>query len=61
MALVRYAGAGEWYKVRGAPVRMLSADLDRGEHERAHKAILARVTAPATVEAGNELTVDLRG
>lgn len=48
-ALVRYAGADEWYKVRGAPVRKLPANLDRGEHERAQRppSLASRLRQPS--------------
>lgn len=52
--LVRYAGADEWYRVRGAPVP------ERDGHEQTHQAILARLTTPGQVD-GNELPVDLQG
>ena len=54
-ALVRYAGADEWYRVQGAPVP------ERGGHEQTHQAILARLTTPGQTEGGNELPVDLQG
>ena len=55
-ALVRYAGAGEWYTVTGSPVGTGS-----GDHRASHEAVLARLTTPGPVEDGNELPVDLRG
>ena len=59
-AFVRYAGAEEWYRVAGAPVRAVSPDPDKGEHEQAHGAILARLTEPTEPAAGgNETPVDL--
>lgn len=58
-AFVRYAGADEWHRVAGAPVRALGAAPNRGEHEQAHEAILARVTTPGPVADGNEMPVDL--
>ena len=53
-ALVRYAGAEEWYTVSGSPVR--AGDED---HRASHEAALARLMTPGPVEAGNELPVDL--
>ena len=55
-ALVRYAGAEEWYTVSGSPV-------GEGGKERCspHEAALARLTTPGPLEDGNELPVDLRG
>jgi hypothetical protein len=55
-AMVRYAGAEEWYTVSGSPVVAAG-----GEHHRAsHEDVLARLTTPGPVESGNELPVDLR-
>jgi hypothetical protein len=54
-ALVRYAGAEEWYSVSGSPI---SAG---GEvHLALHEAALGRLTTPGAVEGGNEQPVDLR-
>jgi hypothetical protein len=55
-ALVRYAGAGEWYTVSGSPVSAGGED-----HRALHEAALARLTTPGPVEGGNEMPVDLRG
>jgi hypothetical protein len=55
-ALVRYAGAEEWYTVSGSPVR-----ADGEDHRASHEAVLARLTTPGPVEGGNEQPVDLRG
>ena len=55
-ALVRYAGAEEWYTVTGSPVGTGS-----GDHRAWHEAVLARLTTPGPVEDGSELPVDLRG
>jgi hypothetical protein len=54
-ALVRYAGAEEWYTVTGSPV-----GTGGGDHRASHEAVLARLTTPGPVEDGNELPVDLR-
>ena len=56
---MRYAGAEEWYRVAGAPVRTLGPDPERGEHEQAHEAVLARLTTPGPVAGGSEVPVDL--
>jgi hypothetical protein len=55
-ALVRYAGAEEWYTVSGSP---LTADID--DHRASHEAALARLTTPGPVEDGNEQPVGLWG
>ena len=55
-ALVRYAGAEEWYTVSGSPVA-----ADGGNHRASHEAALQRLTTPGSVEGGNELPVDLQG
>lgn len=55
-ALVRYAGAGEWYTVSGSPLAAGGED-----HRALHEAALARLTTPGSVEDGNEPPVDLRG
>ena len=55
-ALVRYAGADEWYAVSGSPVAAYGED-----HRALHEAALGRLTTPGFVEDGNELPVDLRG
>ena len=55
-ALVRYAGAGEWYTVSGSPVAAGGED-----HRALHEAALARLTTPGPVKDGNELPVDLLG
>ena len=57
-ALVRYAGAEEWYTVSGSPLAKPAGGED---HRALHEAALARLTTPGTVEGGNELPVDLRG
>ena len=57
-ALVRYAGAEEWYTVSGSPL----AKPEGGEDPRAlHEAVLRRLTTPGPVEDGNEQPVDLSG
>ncbi len=53
-ALVRYAGAEDWYTVSGSPVAAGSEN-----HRASHEAMLARLTKPGPVEDGNELPVDL--
>ena len=55
-ALVRYAGAGEWYSVSGSPLAAGGED-----HRASHEVTLTRLTTPGPVEGGNELPVDLRG
>ncbi len=55
-ALVRYAGAEEWYTVSGSPVSAGGED-----HRALHEAALASLTTPGPVEDGNELPVDLLG
>ena len=55
-ALVRYAGAEEWYTVSGSPVAAGGED-----HRASHEAALARLTTPGPLEDGNEQPVDLRG
>jgi hypothetical protein len=55
-AVVRYAGAEEWYTVSGSP--LAAGD---GDHRALHEAVLVRLTTPGPVEGGNELPVDLRG
>ncbi len=56
-ALVRYAGAEEWYTVLGSPL----ANPEGAENHRAlHEAALARLTTPGPVEGGNEQPVHLR-
>jgi hypothetical protein len=59
-ALVRYAGAGEWYSVAGSPVLLPRPGPHGGGNEGVHEAVLARLTTPGSVEGGNELPVDLR-
>jgi hypothetical protein len=54
-ALVRYAGAEEWYAVSGSPAPV------GGGPRKAHEEVLRRLTTPGAVEAGNELPVDLTG
>ncbi len=57
-ALVRYAGAEEWYTVSGSPL----AKPEGGEDRRVlHEAALRRLTTPGFVEDGNEQPVDLSG
>ena len=55
-ALVRYAGAEEWYTVSGSTVAAGGED-----HRALHEAVLRRLTTPGPVEDGNELPVDLWG
>jgi hypothetical protein len=57
-ALVRYAGAEEWYTVSGSPLAKPTGEED---HRALHQEVLARLTMPGPVEDGNELPVDLRG
>jgi hypothetical protein len=54
-AEVRYAGARDLYTVTGSP--MATTDT----HDKAHEAILQKLTTPGRVEQGNELPVDLTG
>ena len=54
-ALVRYAGAEEWYTVSGSPVAAAGED-----HRALHEAALGRLTTPGSVEGGNELPADLQ-
>lgn len=56
-ALVRYAGAEEWYTVSGSPLGEQPGDGDR---RAAHEAVLALLTTPGPTQDGNELPVDLR-
>ena len=53
-ALVRYAGAEEWYTLSGSLVAVGGED-----HSALHEATLARLTTPDPVEGGDELPVDL--
>jgi hypothetical protein len=55
-ALVRYAGAEEWYTVAGSPVGAGGGE----DHRASHEAVLARLTTPGPVEGGNEQPVGLR-
>lgn len=56
-ALVRYAGAEEWYTVSGSP---LAKPAGAEDHRALHEAALARLTTPGPMEGGNEQPVDLR-
>lgn len=56
-ALVRYAGAEEWYAVSGSPLAEPAGD---GDHRVSHEAVLALLTTPGPTQDGNELPVDLR-
>ena len=56
-ALVRYAGAEEWYTVSGSPLARPSGEEN---HRALHEEVLARLTTPGPVEGGNELPADLR-
>lgn len=56
-ALVRYAGAEEWYTVTGSPV---PDPADGGDHAASHEAVLALLTTPGPTQDGNELPVELR-
>ena len=55
-ALVRYAGAGEWYTVTGSPVPDPAGGADHGA---SHEAMLALLTTPGPTQDGNELPVEL--
>ena len=55
-ALVRYAGAEDWYTVSGSPVPAGGTD-----HRASHESVLTRLTTPGPIEDGNELPVDLLG
>jgi hypothetical protein len=52
-AEVRYAGARDLYTVSGSPLPTTDT------HEKAHEAILQKLTTPGRIEQGNELPVDL--
>jgi hypothetical protein len=52
-AEVRYAGARDLYTVSGSPLPTTDT------HEKAHEAILQKLTTPGIIEQGNELPVDL--
>ena len=56
-ALVRYAGAGEWYTVTGSPVAASAVGEDHGA---SHEAVLALLTTPGPTQDGNELPAELR-
>ncbi len=56
-ALVRYAGAEEWYTVTGSP---LAAPPEGEDHAASHEAVLAMLTTPGPTQDGNELPVELR-
>jgi len=53
---IAYAGAGEWYTVRGSPLPVGTAAV-----RQLHQQILARLTTPGPVVHGNEQPVDLVG
>lgn len=56
-ALVRYAGAEEWYTVTGSPL----ADPPGGkDHSASHETVLAMLTTPGPKQDGNELPGELR-
>lgn len=56
-ALVRYAGAEEWYTVTGSPVAVPAEGEDHGA---SHQVVLAMLTTPGPTRGGNELPVELR-
>jgi hypothetical protein len=58
-AMVRYAGAQDFYTVSGSPVHAASERPDQVEHCAAHERILETLTTPGRVESGNEMPVDL--
>ena len=60
-AMVRYAGAQDFYTVSGSPVRAatLSERAGQAEHRATHERILESLTTPGRVESGNEMPVDL--
>ncbi len=54
---VAYAGACDWYRVRGAPLIVTTgADL-----QHLHRLVTERLTTPRSVRGGNEPPVDLAG
>ncbi len=55
-ALVRYAGAEEWYTVSGSPLAVGGED-----HRVLHEAALGRLTTPGLQNDSNEMPVDLLG
>ena len=62
-AMVRYAGAQDFYTVSGSPVGTgaLSERPDQVEHGAAHGRILETLKTPGAVSGGNEIPVDLSG
>ncbi len=57
-ALVRYAGAEEWYTVSGSPLAKAAGGED---HRALHEEALRQLTTPGSMDGGNEPPVDLLG
>jgi Mn-dependent DtxR family transcriptional regulator len=58
-AMVRYAGAQDFYTVSGSPVHAVSERPDQVEHHASHERILKALTTPGRVESGDEMPVAL--
>ena len=55
-ALVRYAGAEEWYRITGG-----TSDTPGASHKEVHERIVEHLTTPGRVVDGNEQAVSLHG
>ena len=61
-AMVRYAGAEEWYTVEGSPIKPRNAGrLSPFELHELHEFLVSHLATPGVIVEGNEEATSLRG
>ena len=59
---VRYAGADEWYTVKGGPIELNNTDdLSPSKLRKLHERVVRHLTTPGPIVEGNEQPVSLLG
>jgi hypothetical protein len=57
LAMVRYAGASEWYEIEGSPAQIEAT----GSPDEAHSLLVEHLGCPGPITQGNEAPVSLEG
>lgn len=61
-AVVRYAGAEEWYTLEGSPINLENTrDLSPAELRELHGRVVKHLTTPGPILEGNEQPSSLSG
>jgi hypothetical protein len=59
---VRYAGADEWYTVKGGPIELNNTDdLSPSKLRKLHERVVRHLTTPRSIVEGNEQPASLSG